>query len=270
LRGRLHGEHVNNHDGGHQNHTNSNTSSDRPEVEYVRLQGKEWTIQCSPSTTKAWNSNMHWMSPRDDTANQAFLRALGAAGLDDMLACIGHHFEWEGLVAYHPSIIAVSRCERGTFHVDATRTGAKVMNIIIPLLLVDDTDDATNDQRPAELCLRDDTIHDTVTGQYRTGQLAYQYHVAALLGDDVQHATAAVTYNTTSVGGTVDSHDRIRMAATFYVADITETNIAAAMDRFVTYPDHYPPPSQPQVLLRAAGAHWQRADPSKKLPHPKR
>eukprot|EP00977_Amphora_coffeiformis_P013293 scaffold3424_cov182-Amphora_coffeaeformis.AAC.1 len=254
----------------------SNASVDRPEVEYLRLQGKEWMIQCSPSTTKKWNSNMHWMSPHDDTANQAFLRALSAAGLDDMLACIGHHFAWEGMVAYHPSIIAVSRCDRGTFHVDATRTGAKVMNIIIPLWLVEEDkgSDDVNEHHPAELCLQDDTVRDALTGQYRTGQLAYQYHVAALLGDDVQHATSAVAYNTSSNSSSSSSSnsrdDQIRMAATFYVADITETNIAAAMDRFVTYPDHYPPPSQPQVLLRAAGAHWQRDDPSKKLPRPKR
>ena len=232
---------------------------DRPEVEPIRLQGKEWLLQCSPSR-RSWKSNMHWISPADDTANQAFLRALGAAGFDDVLHSIGEYFGFVGLVAYHPSIIAVSHCESGTIHVDATQTGGKVMNVIIPLLLATDT--------APELHLQDEglptTTHDnhhhhmTSARALPVGKLPYQHNVAALLGDEVFHATAAVCYTPSS--------EEIRMAATVYVADISQTNIVAAMDKFVTYPGHYPPPSQPQVLLRAAGAHWQRDDTSKKLP----
>ncbi|KAL7566907.1 hypothetical protein ACA910_008632 [Epithemia clementina (nom. ined.)] len=226
-------------------------SKDRWESERLRLQGKQWQLQRSPST-KSWRSNMHWMSPRDDEANQAFLRAFSVAGFDSVLECIGRHFGFEGLVAYHPSIIAVSRCDNGSIHVDSTNTGAKVMNVIIPLLLATNSD--------PELKLRDESLIDKTTGRYKIGRMQYQYNVAALVGDEVYHATSAVAYDDD------DAKEEIRMAATVYVADISETNILAAMDEYVTYANHYPPPSRPELLLRSAGAHWQRRDPSKKLP----
>ena len=114
------------------------------------------------------------------------------------------------------------------------------MNVIIPLLLATETD--------PELNVRDNKSQ-------KVGQYRYQYNVAALVGDDACHGTAAVAY-----------HNEMRMAATVYIADIDADNIHAILSDFVTYPQAYPPPGQPEILLKSAGKHWDRNDASKKLP----
>lgn len=217
------------------------------EAQQHRLQGKDWFVQRSPDAAH-WDSNMHWISPYNDKAYQHFLRALGEAGFDEILQSVGRHFGFEGLTAYHLSVIAVSKCSHGNIHVDATNTGAKVVNVIIPLILAGDTG--------PELRLGDDELVNHA-GEQKVGYFRYQYDVAAIVGDDAYHGTSAVNYS---------ESDEMRMAATVYLGDITAENVHAAMDDYITYPNQYPPPNQPEMLLQSAGSHWQRNDPSKKLP----
>lgn len=89
----------------------------------------------------------------------------------------------------------------------------------------------------------------------KIGTLKYQYNVATLVGDNCFHATNSVDY-----------HGEMRMAATIFLADVGEDNISAIMDKYVTYPKHYPPPAQPELLLQQARKHWDRDNPSSKLP----
>jgi hypothetical protein len=105
----------------------------------IWLQGLDWFIQRSP--TAMWNNSatMYRLSPIVDTAYQDYLRALSAAGFDKVLQRIAEHFGFNGLTAYHLSVIAVNRCENREIDVDATNTGEKVLNAIIPLILAKET-----------------------------------------------------------------------------------------------------------------------------------
>lgn len=207
----------------------------------IRLQGHDWYIQRANNSD--WNSNMHWLSPDDAKAEQNFLEAFSKAGFDDVLQSAGQHFGFRGLAAYHLSVIAVSNCEGGMLHVDCTNTGSKSMNIIIPLIL------ATGEESGPELKLED-------TQSRQVGTYQYRYNVAVMVGDDAYHATGPVQY---------PSHE-MRMAATIYIADINPGNIDAILSDHVTYAEAYPPPAQPEVLLKVAGAHWDPQDATKKLP----
>ena len=208
----------------------------------IRLQGFDWYIQRADGAS--WKSDMHWLSPNDAVAEENYLEALSKAGFDRVLSSIGAHFGFQGLAAYHLSVIAVSHCQSGLLHVDATNTGSRAMNVIIPLVLASDTGPELNVQS-------DDTDGST----QKVGKYRYQYDVAALVGDDAYHSTGAVQY-----------HNEMRMAATIYIADIGADNIDAILSDYVTYSQAYPPPGQPEILLRSAKKHWDCSNPSRKLP----
>jgi hypothetical protein len=210
----------------------------------IRLKDFDWYIQRADRAL--WKSDMHWMSPSDAVAQENYLEALSQAGFDKVLRAVGDHFGFQGLVAYHLSVIAVSHCQSGSLHVDATNTGSRAMNVIIPLVLASDTG--------PELQLQSD---DTDGSTQNVGKYRYQYDVAALVGDDAYHGTGAVQYR-----------NEMRMAATVYIADIGADNIDAVLSDYVTYAQAYPPPNQPDILLRSAKKHWDSTNPSKRLPVP--
>ena len=210
----------------------------------VELKGLNWYVQ---RPGKWWHSNMHWISPLDAPAQDDYLRALSAAGFDEVLQQLGEHFGFKGLAAYHVTFIAVSHCAKGYMHYDVKQTGARVFNVIIPLILANETG--------PELDVRDSEVEDE-QGNLKSGRLRYQYDIASMMGDHAYHATSAVDYR---------SSKEMRMAATVYVADIGEDNIDAIM---ADYTQNYPPKDQPDILLNMAGAHWRRDDPSYRLPEP--
>jgi hypothetical protein len=176
------------------------------------------------------------------------LRALSAAGFDEILQQIGEHFNLNSLACYHVTFIAVSHCQRGYVHYDLTNTGQRAWNIIIPLLLANETG--------PELDLLEEKRNSPDYAGNRIGQLRYQYDVASMMGDAAYHATSAMDYRV---------RKEMRMAATVYVADIGEDNIDAILNH---YTQHYPPRDRPELLLAMAGAHWKRDDPSARLPEP--
>jgi hypothetical protein len=259
----------------------------------IRLQHEyDWFIQRVDGVI--WQSDMHWLSPSDAKSVEHYLQALSRAGFDDVLKAIGEHFHYTGLVAYHMSVIAVSHCTPGSLHVDVTGTGDKSINVIIPLVryyiyqvpcdalaavLYSRQSSITSFKTPnflqtvptltrfsknthtylqilanytndPELQVRSDAP------ELQIGTFKYQYNVATLVGDDCFHATNSVNYH----------GQEMRMAATVYLADINEHNIAALTSPYVTYPKHYPPPSQPELLWQQAKRHWNPDDPSSKLP----
>jgi hypothetical protein len=209
----------------------------------VKLQGLDWHVQ---RPDPHWHSNMHWISPSDANAHEDYLRALSAAGFDDVLQQIGKHFGFKGLAAYHVTFIAVSQCSKGYIHYDATHTGAKVFNVIFPLLLANETG--------PELDVQDDEEFED--GDKKVGRLRYRYDVASMMGDDAYHATSAADYG---------RKKEMRMAATVYIADIEEDNIGPILSDFT---QNYPSPDRPDLLLKMAGKHWKANDPYVILPEP--
>lgn len=210
--------------------------------ENIELQGLNWYVQRPESH---WKSNMHWISPMDGPSHDDYLRALSAAGFDDVLKHIGEHFGLEGLACYHITFIAVSYCTQGYLHYDISESGAKVFNVIVPLILANETGPELDVQADRE------TNYDP-----EVGRLRYQYDVASMMGDDAYHATSAVDYRV---------NKEMRMAATVYIGDISEDNIDAILS---DYTQNYPPKSRPDILMKMAGTHWQRNNPDVRLPEP--
>lgn len=186
-----------------------------------------------------WCSNMHWVSPADESTHNDFLRVLGAGGFDCVLESIGNYFELEALSAYHLSFIGVSHCEKGFVHADVNDSGRKAFNIIIPLMLEDDAG-------PELEILGDD--------EKDTRYYKYQINAASMVGDDALHATAACDYR--QQGG-------MRLAATVYVGDINAANVNQLL---MSLTQAYPPPGDSQHLMDRAGQHWSRLDSSRRLP----
>lgn len=204
----------------------------------ISFQDYNWMVQRPKSH---WASNMHWTSPADETAHDDYLRVLSAGGFDEVLQKIGDYFDLEGLSAYHLSFIGVSHCEKGFIHADVFESGRKAFNMIIPLILEEETG-------PELEILSDD---ETDLRHYK-----YEYNVASMVGDDALHATASCDYR---------KKGSMRMAATVYIGDITPDNVNPLL---MSLTQAYPPVGDAQHLLDRAGSHWSKSDPSKRLPVP--
>ena len=142
------------------------------------IDGLNWQVQRPPIF---WNSNMHWISPSDEHSHNDYLKALSAAGFDEVLEAIGEHFELDGLACYHVTFIGVSYCERGYSHYDVRQTGKRAWNVIFPLLLA-------SDMQVPELDLQQGSDEDNDYGVTSVdngpiGRLKYQYNVATMMGD---------------------------------------------------------------------------------------
>ena len=211
----------------------------------VEFGGLDWLIQRPPPI---WNSNMHWISPRDEKTQEDYLRVLSAGGFDAVLQKIGEFFKFEGLVAYHLSFLGVSYCSDGYHHKDIGETGGKAFNLLIPLILVDGTE-------PEFELVQDGSDYDE-DGDIAAGRLRYQYDTGVMVGDWAFHATSATNYR---------SQRQMRLAASVYIADVNEDNIKSIMSE---YTQQYPPRDKPEVLLNMAGTHWKKDDPNMKLPKP--
>ena len=205
----------------------------------VALAGQNWLID---RPQKEWGSNMHWISPHDESSHEEFLRALGVAGFDKTLASIGQRFGLDGLLAYHVTFIGVSHCHDGMIHSDFVNVNGKAFNLIIPLILANQTG--------PELVLEQD---DEKKG--RVGFYQYQYGVGAMVGDSMMHGTAACDYRPTK---------EMRVAATVYLADVNTQNVQTLVKSFTQV---YPPPDMTH-LLEMRGKHWSPSDPTKRLPGP--
>jgi hypothetical protein len=170
--------------------------------------GSEWHLMRPPAD---WASNLLWLSPRDKLAHESFLEALGAGGFDEVLKGIGESLGFDGLAAFHITFIGVSHASRGFLHKDHSDSNGKAFNVIIPLILANETG--------PEL----DIVEHYNGGldRARAGRYRYEYDVGSMLGDDAFHATSAVDYRTTK---------EFRLAATIYVADINNANVDAIMN----------------------------------------
>jgi hypothetical protein len=202
---------------------------------YEDFHGLQWYVQRPDNW---WNSNMHWISPADAGSHEDYLRLLGESGFNELLEAVGERFGWEGLVCFHVTFIGVSECDEGYPHYDFHDTGGKGFNMIIPLILVNDS--------KAELDVHADSGEFVATYKYRK-------NVASMLGDNAIHSTSSINYTSTK---------EFRMAATVYISDVHPGNVENIMS---DYTQAYPP-RDPKLLLRDAGKHWVKGK-SAKLPN---
>jgi len=213
---------------------------------HMDLQGDDWYLQRPESN---WRSNLHWFSPGAGPAHEHYLQTLSVAGFDEILDGIAKHLSMDGLVAFHVTLIGVSFSTRGYLHHDVVETDGKVYNVIIPLILANETGPELDLQGWKPDAVEDDE-YNSVVGRYR-----YEYDVASMMGDGAVHATSACDYRNTK---------EMRMAATVYIADVNDDNIGNVMNH---YTQAYPP--RDEDLLRSwMGRHWKRDDPSRSLPQP--
>ena len=166
----------------------------------VKFNGEEWSVQRPPAH---WNSNMHWISPAENAAQDTYLEALKRGGFDQVLDSIGQYFKMDGITAYHLTFIGVSECTHGYDHYDFINTDAKAYNLIIPLQLIPNSS--------PELDVWCDETEEWYNYQY-------EYDVGIMIGDLAAHATAEIKYE----GETTTP---MRVAATVYLADINENNV---------------------------------------------
>jgi SET domain len=218
---------------------------------HMDLEGDDWYLQRPDSN---WRSNMHWFSPGAGPAHEHYLQALSVAGFDEVLKGIGEHLGMDGLVAFHVTFIGVSYSNRGYLHRDVDHTGGKVFNIIIPLLLANETGPELDLEiwKPDNFCLKPDLA---ANEKCRIGRYRYEYDVASLMGDDAVHATSACDYR---------YRKEMRMAATVYVADVNEVNAENIIRHFT---QAYPP-RDIDLLKSWIGHHWKKDDISRHLPEP--
>ena len=212
---------------------------------HMELEGDDWYLQRPDAN---WRSNLHWFSPGAAPAHEHYLQALGLAGFDKVLQGVGEYLGMDGLVAFHVTFIAGSYSNRGFLHRDVSDTNAKVYNIIIPLLLANETGpeldlQSWNPGRPEE------------EQDFRVGRYRYEYDVGSMMGDNAIHATSACDYR---------YRNEMRMAATVYVADVNDMNAANVLNH---YTQAYPPRDL-DLLKSWSGRHWKRNDPSRTLPKP--
>jgi hypothetical protein len=141
---------------------------------YITLNGDQWFLQRPDSN---WRSNLQWISPGDEKSQQSYVEALSAAGFDDILAKIGENLGMDGLVAFHVTFIGVSHSTEGFMHYDVTETGRKAFNIIIPLILANETGPELDLQSSDYDKVDDD-------GEPLHGRYRYELDVASMMGDD--------------------------------------------------------------------------------------
>lgn len=201
--------------------------------EIRKINNKDWFIQ---RTDERWNSNMHWISPADKITQDDYLNMLMNAPENDsfyqVLNAIGNKLDMDGLVAYHLTFIGVSKCDKGYLHNDFEDVDGKAFNIIIPIITVDDG--------PEELYIQDD-VYPQYISSYK-----YKLNECIAIGDSAYHATAPCDYT---------SEEKMRIAATIYVADVNEDNVDNIMAYYTQY---YPPNADKEFLLNISGMHWKK------------
>jgi hypothetical protein len=175
---------------------------------FLDLDGANWYLQRPGGR---WRADMHWMSPGDEKSTQDWLEMLSEAGFDEILKGIGESMGFNGLVAFHGSFMGISTSTKHYIHYDIQKTGNKHFNIIIPLILANETG--------PELDVQDANRTDS-NGNLIFGRYPYRDGEAFMLGDSAYHATSPVNYRRTK---------EYRLSATIFVADVTEDILDSIM-----------------------------------------
>jgi hypothetical protein len=210
--------------------------------DYYRLQGLNYQIT-RPGNN--WNSDTHRVSPADEISHQDFLRALSAAGFDEILQQMGEYFELNHAAVYQVSLTAVShRSSEKLNNVENTSKGH--FNLMVPLMLVESTS--------PEVFVVSEIGQ---SGLVSAGQLHYRYDVATLWGDNAPHAIMQQDYRLVK---------DMYLVANIQFGEIREDNVDLIRKSVLI--QNFPPQDRPDILLSMAGRHWNPASYNAHLPAP--
>ena len=192
------------------------------EYEFPKMRGaietlndQDWFVQGPPEGV---NSNMHWISPGDESTHADLLTAMNDGGFDRVLKKIGDYFEMEHLKAYKLAFMAVSECEPGYVIRDFSELQGTVLTMTIPLLVVNES--------PLQIEL------ETAHGQ--EGVYNYVLDEASLVGDYLSSSILEVDE---------EKHHFV------LVVDLAEVNADNALAIAETSNQRYPPPGKDGVAV---------------------
>jgi hypothetical protein len=180
--------------------------------------------------------------PATKDAHVDALKALSDAGFDAVLDTVGQHFRWDGIAISHISAFATSEGDPDRLELDHVFENTdKAYNLIIPLVLGKHMDEP-------ELDLHDPD--DILVGKFK-----HNKNEGMLMGDYCRHSMRGMT----NLRDTGEYHFYMSIS----IADVNATN--AELVAPIYYLDGYPFHER-DLTLEAAGTHWNKNDPSVKLP----
>jgi hypothetical protein len=208
--------------------------------DFYRSEGLNYQIK---RPENHWHSDSHRVSPADEISHRDFLRALSAAGFDEILEKMGEHFELNHAAVYQVSLTAVShRSSEKLNNVENTSKGH--FNLMVPLMLVESTSPEV--YVASEIGER---------GLVSAGQLRYRYDVATIWGDNAPHAIAEQDYR---------SVKDMYLVANIQFGEIREDNVDHIQKSVLV--QHFPPQDRPDILMSMAGTHWNPVNRDAHLP----
>jgi hypothetical protein len=138
----------------------------------MELNGSQWRL-LAPG--QKWRADMQWLSPGDEESTQDWLEMLSAAGFDKILKGIGETLGLKGLAAFHGTFMGVSVSNKHYLQYGIRETGRKMFNIVIPLILANETG--------PELDIQDSNRTNDGTENLKVGRYRFEPDAAILLGD---------------------------------------------------------------------------------------
>jgi hypothetical protein len=208
------------------------------------LNNTEWFIERQKESMEEYQKGLAVdLMPADEASHADFLKALSAAGFDEVIRAVGKHFGWRGAVMTHLSLLAILYAEEDfESHSDFYDTGRKAYNVLVPLKIVEGSSGK-------ELAIQ--PTHDVV----EFGHHKYRIDEGILVGDYAFHATRATDYRS--------FQREYRFFAGLYLADVDESNKKAATPDYYMkgYPHH-----DADIAFRNAGKHWNPEDATIMLP----
>lgn len=211
--------------------------------ERFKVNGGRWWTRRFDSY---WYSNMHYVTPDDDEANEQYYHALHEAGFDQVLQGVGDYLGVDKLSCYYPSFIVVTHCVNTFMHSDSEFD--PVANLIWPLVQVNTSD--------PELILGASDDSNDLHVPYR-----YEREAGILVGHGGMHGTAPTDYRGT---------DGLRIVASVYMGDLSKFS-EPEWNEFVDLWVDPPYPKYKQGQLHHAlhnRIHWDRNDPTASLISP--
>mmetsp|Transcript_50707 Transcript_50707/g.152719 ORF Transcript_50707/g.152719 Transcript_50707/m.152719 type:complete len:260 (+) Transcript_50707:628-1407(+) len=174
-------------------------------------------------------SDLHWFGCADELTHESFLRALAEAGFDDVLRAIGEEWDLDGLAIQSVGFLGVTHATDGHMHIDWTEIDGKAFNVLIPL-----------EQIPGS----GPELYIQGTDEDDVGAIKLHPSYGILLGEDTYHCTHECNHR---------ESQKVRMAVTIYIADLTEENVDGVADDDTSM---FPPPGATEWLWAQRGRHW--------------
>ncbi|KAL3918054.1 MAG: hypothetical protein SGILL_004424 [Bacillariaceae sp.] len=166
---------------------------------YTLDDGEKWTAMIQG----AWNNDMIWLDPGDESAFESLLGVLRRGGFDTVLEQMGKAFDLDGLMVQGVGAIFISENDKtDNMHTDIPGSRGSFYNIIVPVHIPED------DVALFKLC--------DVGDEEGAGRLRLDPNVGVVLGGESVHGTGECNYRAT---------EDFRLSFAVYVADINDENV---------------------------------------------